>query len=209
MSDPNTPRTDEASVRNAKYRQQIRDLGGGTAVTAEGLDQMLAVGEECLAHALACAAKAKSGGNTAESDRWTDEANISLYNLSANLCDCWGDGDSRAPRHFAAGLAFADRALALRHQLKKGGRPMAMAHWVRGKHLLSLKRPAEAVEAFKASLAHQEKMGQGADKGADDHMHEGLWLARGFLAIAELRTAMAALQGSDLAPQLAESLRLN
>jgi len=140
-------------VRNQLFRFVIRKLGGGAGATTAELDAMVVIGEAAITNALNTAQR-----RAHEAARWQDEANISMFNLSANLCDCWGDGDSREQRHFEAGLRFADRALDLRRQLKKGPRPFAIAYWARGKHLLSVKRFLEAAEAFRSALAKEEEV---------------------------------------------------
>jgi hypothetical protein len=139
---------DSAVARNQVLRFAIRKIGGATGASSSDLDGMIIIGDAAIANAMAAAEQ------DAESTAlWIDEGNISAFNLSANLCDCWGDGDSRHAQHFAAGLRYADLALELRVELKKGPGPFSMAHWVRGKHLLSLKRPNDAAAAFSSSLA--------------------------------------------------------
>ena len=96
---------------------------------------MIELGDAALSHALSINEK--------------DEANIVCFNMSANLCDCWNDAFKRERRHFERGLAYADRALEFRRQLGKTPDKVAMAHWARGKHLLSLGRFSDAISAFK------------------------------------------------------------
>jgi len=145
-------------VRNQLFRFAIRKLGGGTGATPAELDAMVVIGEAAITNALNTAQQRPH-----ETARWQDEANISMFNLSANLCDCWGDGDSREQRQFEAGLRFADQALDWRRQLKKGPHPFAIAYWARGKHLLSLKRPLEAADAFRSALAKEEEVVESRD----------------------------------------------
>ena len=102
------------------------------------LEDMIQLGDEAIAHAL--------------SINEVDEANMVCFNMSSNLCDCWADGFQRQPRHFEKGLAYADRALEFRRLLGKSPDRVAMAHWARGKHLLSLARFDDAVGAFNESL---------------------------------------------------------
>jgi hypothetical protein len=135
------------AARHRRFAAAIHELGGGTGASAERLDAMVAIGEAAIADALRV-----SEARREETPRWIDAANIHAYNLAANLCDCWGDGESRARRHFEAGLAFAERALAWRLRLEKPPGALAMAHWARGKHLLSLGRNDEATRAFAESL---------------------------------------------------------
>jgi hypothetical protein len=142
----------DPACRVSIFKFAIRKLGGGVGATSADLDAMIAVGDSGIVSMLEIA---RRSGDEA---RWTDQANITAYNLSANLCDCWGDGDSRLKRHFEAGLRYAGQALEFRRQLKKGPGPFSMAYWAQGKHLLSLKRPAEAAAAFRASLEAEESM---------------------------------------------------
>jgi len=105
--------------KNESYRQQlfrfaIRKLGGGTGATSTALDQMIEIGDAAIRHSL----------ETADQDG----ANVIAFNLSANLCDCWGDGDSRLKRHFEAGLRYADQALKFRRKLNKEPKPFSMAY---------------------------------------------------------------------------------
>lgn len=127
------------------------------------LDTMIELGDAAVSEALALGEK--------------DEANMVSYNMAANLCDCWGDGFERERRHFEKGLAYADRALSFRRELGKPEDRIAMAQWARGKHLLSLGRHAEAVDAFKESLAGYRR--------ATSVEPEGLLAAEGFLALAK------------------------
>ena len=74
--------------RSQLFRFAVRRLGGGSGATAEELDAMVIIGDNAIA----------------DSKQREDQANVMAFNLSTNLCDCWGDGDSRLTRHFEAGL---------------------------------------------------------------------------------------------------------
>jgi hypothetical protein len=170
-------------VRNQLFRFAIRKLGGGTGATAAELDAMVVIGEAAITNALNAAQQRPH-----ETARWQDEANISLFNLSANLCDCWGDGDTREQRHFEAGVQFADRALDLRRQLRKGPGPFAMAYWARGKHLLSLKRPLEAADAFRSALAKEQEVAKSREVAPQPvEAVPGVLMERAFLGFSLMR----------------------
>ena len=81
-----------------------------------------------------------------------DEANIICYNMSSNLADCWNDGFERKPEHFQKGLAYAERALTYRKELKKGPIPFSIAYWARGAHQFFLNQFSKAEESFSLSL---------------------------------------------------------
>jgi hypothetical protein len=76
------------------------------------------------------------------------------FNLAADLADCWPDDDTpRERRHFERGLKAAE---ALRAPIFEGAvtpNVLANDYWVKGMHLLSLGRPAEAVEAWTSAAA--------------------------------------------------------
>ena len=171
--------SDDAN-RITLFKLAIRKLGGGTGATPAELDAMIAIGDFAILNALEIARR------SSETARWTDQANIMAYNLSANLCDCWGDGDSRARRHFDTGLRYANQALEFRRELKKGPGPFSMAYWAQGKHLLSLGRPAEAAAAFRASLEAEESLVResGGDPGALKDAPGSLLNSRAFLGLA-------------------------
>src|SRR3954471_16523223 len=84
-----------AERREQLFRFAIRKLGGGSGASASELDAMVAIGDGPI-----------SGIEGREA-----LVNALAFNLSSNLCDCWGDGDSRQARHFEAGLRFAHIAL--------------------------------------------------------------------------------------------------
>jgi hypothetical protein len=176
---------DQAVARNQILRFAIRKIGGGTGATAKDLDGMITIGEAAIANAMAAAEE-----DSDQSALWVDEANISAFNLSANLCDCWGDGDSRTSHHFEAGLKFADLALELRVELKKGPGPFSMAHWARGKHLLSLRRANDAAAAFSSSLACERDLARtkGLDVLASFTSPPSLLSAQAFMGYAQVRS---------------------
>lgn len=170
--------------RNQLYRLAVRKLGGGVGATPAELDAMIAIGDTAIGDLLEVATQ-----QPGDAARWDDNANVLAYNLSANLCDCWGDGDSRQKRHFEAGLRYADHALELRRKLSKGHGPFSMAYWARGKHLLSLGRAAEAEEAFRQCVRREILMAKesGANPDVNESAPAGLLNARAFLGLSLLR----------------------
>ncbi|MCC7540718.1 MAG: hypothetical protein IT379_31165 [Deltaproteobacteria bacterium] len=128
----------DSKERVALLKRAIRAIAFGTW-PADCLDEMTTLGDEAIRVAL------ESGDDA--------EANVLSFNLAANLCDCWGDAYTRETRHFEKGLAYAERALELRARLGSPPDKVAMAHWARGKHLLSLGRPSEATDALTAYRA--------------------------------------------------------
>jgi hypothetical protein len=164
----------DAERREQLFRYAIRKLGGGSGASASDLDAMVAIGS---------VATSKTGGRE-------PQVNVMAFNLSANLCDCWGDGDSRQRAHFEAGLRFADLALELRRILKKDASSFSMAHWARGKHLLSLGRAREAAEAFQESLNCERIAARenGQDPSALENASGGLLNSRAFLGLSMARS---------------------
>jgi hypothetical protein len=175
----------EDSIKNQLYRLSVRKLGGGTGATSAELDGMIAIGDAGIRDQLEVAARRPD-----VAARWEDSANVIAYNLSANLCDCWGDGDSRSKSHFEAGLRYADQALDMRRKLKKGLGPFSMAFWVRGKHLLSLGRVVEAATAFRECVACEDALAREAGVRGDsvESFPGGLLNARAFLGLSLLRS---------------------
>ncbi len=169
--------------RHTCFRFVIRKLGVDPKA-ATCLDAMIAIGDAAIESALATAERFPE-----ERVKWTDEANCTCGSLASNLADCWSDGVHREMRHFEAGLRFAERALDLRRILGKPAGPFAMAHWAQGKHLLSLHRYGEAVEAFALALRYEESLADQASPGGASHgtATEGMLLAAGFLGLARQR----------------------
>lgn len=126
-----------ARERGALLRFGVRKIAFN-AFPPSFLDDMIVLGDAAIACATGLGDEA--------------EVNVLAFNLSANLCDCWGDAYGRERRHFERGLAYADQALALRLRLGVPLEKVALAHWARGKHLLSLGRFDDAVEAFEEQL---------------------------------------------------------
>src|SRR5256885_7804918 len=73
----------DSDRRDQLFRFAIAKLGGGSRATEAELDAMVMIGDVAIAK---------------PEDREA-QVNALCFNLSANLCDCWGDGDSRQTRH--------------------------------------------------------------------------------------------------------------
>ena len=174
------------AAANQVFRFAIRKIGGGTGATTKELDGMIIIGDAAIANAMAAA---EAEHDESQAPVWIDEANISAFNLSANLCDCWGDGDSRTQQHFEAGLRFANLALELRAELKKGAGPFSMAHWARGKHLLSLRRANDSAASFSSSLACERELARakGLEVTASATSPSSLLSAQAFMGYAQIR----------------------
>ncbi len=143
---------------------------------SEDLDLMVALAYEAL----------RIAGS--DDETLLETANIICFNTSANLADCWGDDFERSSRHFEHGLAFAEKAILLRHRLRKPPSSLAMAYWAKGKHLMSLGRMAEARAAMLES----------AQLTCEDEMSDGHLIARGYLAIIDNHRGAAEKVGSAL-----------
>src|SRR5439155_7954781 len=98
---------------------------------------------------------------------YLQQANLILYNTSANLADCWGDDFIREPRHFEKGLEYARKALWYREHLGKAAANKAMAWWAIGKHLMSLGHLEESRDAFATSFDYEVKAAGEAGKPAE------------------------------------------
>lgn len=126
----------------------------------------------------------------------TDEANMICYNMSANLADCWNDGFSRTAENFKKGLAYADRALDFRRELKKGPIPFSIAHWAKGMHLYSVQDYDGAEENFKLSLnyAIESAKSEGKTIAITANTSFFLLLSYGYLALAQLKLGKPAAE---------------
>jgi tetratricopeptide (TPR) repeat protein len=129
---------------------------------------------------------------------WKDQANVTCYNVSANLCDCWGDGYTRTDKHFKKGLDLVEKAIELRKELKKPDGPFAMAYWAKGKHLLSLKNYIDAEKNFALALDYEKKLAQKEQKPTQlvEDAPASLLNAAGFLGLAQDRKGT--LQGKAM-----------
>jgi len=164
----------DSERREQLFRYAIRKLGGGTGASASDLDAMVTIGNAA----------------TSNTEGRETQVNVMAFDLSANLCDCWGDGDSRRKSNFEAGLRFADLALELRKTLKKDASSFSMAHWARGKHLLSLGRAKEAADAFQESLRCEQTAARenGQDPSSLETVPGGLLNSRAFLGLSMVRS---------------------
>jgi len=150
--------------RNQALRIAVRTIAFGKWPQSS-FDDMLVLGEAAVREAL----------ETGE----LDDANIMCFNMATNMADCWGDAYMREKRHFELGLVYASKALQLREQLAKPADKQGMAHWARGKHLLSLERWIDALAAMQASYTSW-KAHAGENKD-----HEDLWGADAWLGLTQ------------------------
>jgi hypothetical protein len=80
-------------------------------------------------------------------------ANVMLYNLSADMAECWAEESYvKTSGCFEIGLKAALDCLHLRVQLQKDDASFAMAYWAVGMHQLSLHRNEESLESFKTAF---------------------------------------------------------
>ncbi|MFI5387664.1 MAG: hypothetical protein ACHQ50_16265 [Fimbriimonadales bacterium] len=129
---------------------------------------------------------------------YLQQANVILFNSSANLADCWADSFPREPRHFEKGIEYAKKALWYRDHLGKGPGPKAMATWALGKHQQSLGRLEEAKETFRRCLELETEAAAEAGKPAEISAEapNGYLIAAGYVALMEKNGAdLAKLKG--------------
>lgn len=139
----------------------------------QSLDRMQEIYEACIVEALSIA-----GTN----NKLIDYANVTSYNLSANLADCWDDAiEPRTNAHFNAGISAANRCLELRKQLDKPPIAMAMAYFILGVHEYSLQHYSKAEAAWKKKLEN-ENLGHTNPTDADSDLN--ILLSHGLIALA-------------------------
>ncbi len=135
-----------------------------------------------------------------------DEANITCFNMSANLADCWNDGFTRTPIHFEKGLDYAKKAIEFRKQLKKGPGHSSMAYWAQGVHQFFLKDHKNAEESFSQSLKYaiEDAKLKGQPITVSSLTTFDVLISSGYMALA--RTAKAQGAGEELFDQVIKSL---
>jgi len=137
------------------------------------LDRMYEIYDACIVEALAIAN---------EDEKFVSYANITSYNLAANLADCWDDAEEkRDTKHFEAGVKAAKRCLELRVQLKKPPEAMAMALFILGVHEYSLKHYVEAEKAWSEKLNYELAGKEPFSEKTDDL---NILLSRGLIGLA-------------------------
>jgi hypothetical protein len=88
----------------------------------------------------------------------TQYANVTSYNLAADLADCWpGDQSSRSPGNFEAGLYAANTCIRLREEMQKPPQAFAMAYFIKGVHEYSLGDRSAALASFCKQLDFEHK----------------------------------------------------
>lgn len=164
--------------RVSLYRFAIRKLSFDEWQN-KNLDVMTAVADAAIADC------EQLGGD------YLQQANVILFNTSANLADCWTDDFKREPRHFKKGIEYAKRALWYRDHLGKGPGPKAMATWALGKHQQSLGLLNEAKETFRKCLALETEAAAEAGKPAEisTEAPDGYLIAAGYAALMESNQA--------------------
>lgn len=151
----------------------------------KSLDLLIEVGDDAIDE------MERFAGDFPEESVWfAGEANMTCYNMAANLADCWGDDFERQARHFEKGLGYAEKTIRYRHELDKGPGALNMGFWVKGKHELSLRRFDAARESLKRSLdfAIDDAKAKGEATGLTGDAPYAVILGYGFLAIAEMAT---------------------
>lgn len=125
----------------------LRNAVANVYINNKQLDRMQEIYEECITEALAIA-----DGD----EELIAYANITSYNLSANLADCWLDAaEPRSEKHYLAGIEAAKRCLELRVLLNKPPAAMAMAYFTLGVHEYSLRNYSNAEQAWQSKLENE------------------------------------------------------
>ena len=117
-----------------------------------------------------------------------EHANILMFNLSAELAECWPDDErAREQRHFEIGLRLAEDCIRIRRELGKPPERRALAFWAAGMHQLSLGNRWEAVGAFEtaAGLAVEQVSGTARSRIAPGGDFAAI-LYEGYAGIARL-----------------------
>lgn len=151
----------------------------------KNLDAIIAVANAGIEFALA---RAASADDPERRRALIDAANISSYNLSATLAECWpGDDVPRERRHFVEGLRAAENCIRWRNELNKPPDRKALGYWAQGMHALSLRDLGKAVEGFRESFecakAGAVAAGSSAEVGPSGIF--GVILGAAYLGVAE------------------------
>lgn len=173
-----------------KLLDSIRQKTNSSYISDHLLDRMHEIHEACIAEALDSAnAQGSANGN----EELLMYANVTSYNLAANLADCWMDAEEpRSVEHFTAGVASAERCLELRRQLNKPPAAMAMAYFIRGVHEYSLKQYSSAESSWTNKLEN-EKLSP--DTAAASPASLDMLLSHGLIGLA--RWSQGVGDGSD------------
>jgi len=157
-----------------KTLDAVRELFSNSSdEVLEPLDRMLEINEACILEAL----------NIADGDeRLIHFANVTSYNLAANLADCWFDDERpRSAKHFEAGVKAAKRCLELRVLLNKPPQAMAMAYFILGVHEYSLHHFENAETAWVSKLEQEMLFHQSAEQA---HQNLDVILSHGLIGLA-------------------------
>lgn len=162
-----------AGNQRIKLLESIRKAVAATYIENHQLDRMQEIYEACIAEAL----------SLAEGDeKALLYANVTSYNLAANLADCWSDAEEpRSSKHFNAGLIAANRCLELRNRLQKPPAAMAMACFILGVHEYSLENYSNAEKAWSKKLEYEF---QTIDTESDAERNLNVLLSQGLIGLA-------------------------
>lgn len=179
-----------------KALDEVRIAVDKSGYENSSLDVMHDIYETCIKYALTIA-----NGNA----DLVQYANVTSYNLSANLADCWfDDRRPRSTRHFKAGVAAAHRCLNLRRQLKKPPLAMAMAYFVLGVHEYSLGNFKIAETAWLKKLENEELSFDKAEQLPDDL---NVTLSNGLIGLARIKLGSGDDQAFIASLERLEALR--
>ena len=128
-------------------------------------------------------------------------AKMMAFNLSVNCWPAWEDeGIVLARAEIAAGQDLARLNLRLAKELQRPADKIASAWWLLGAHQLAASEPQPAIESF----------AQAAALSGEAEQPEGVWMAKGYAAIAK-RTLDASRDegGKEFQAAIAELRKLD
>jgi len=169
-----------------KLLESIRKAIGSTYIANKTLDSMHEIYEACIVEALAIAN---------EDEALIEYANVTSYNLAANLADCWSDAEEpRSDKHFEAGVFSAKRCLDLRKKLNKPPASFAMAYFVLGVHEYSLNHYSKSEEAWANKLKNDSLC---LEKSTEAETDLNSLLSHGLIALARWSQGAESLGNYD------------
>lgn len=183
-----------------KLLDSIRQKISSRYISEHLLGRMHEIYEACVEEALGSV-----NGNDAGDEELLMYANVTSYNLAANLADCWLDAEEpRSDKHFNAGLVAAKRCLDLRRQLNKPPAAMAMAYFVKGVHEYSLKDYPTAEITWSSKLENEIS---GRDESAPATEDLDILLSHGLINLARFSQGLEDETGYQKILQRLESRR--
>ena len=172
------PRIDQlqaSSEQRLKLLDSIRNGINKIYIETKQLDRMQEIYDACISEALAF-------GNANGDEKFLAYANVTSYNLAANLADCWLDAEeNRTTKHFKAGVKSAELCLDLRVRLNKPPAAMAMAYFLLGVHKYSLRQYTSAEDAWVNKLDFELRNQETPPNGSADL---NVVLSRGLIGLA-------------------------